>query len=147
MSSTRHTFLAAVHLILEQDGKVLLSRRFNTGYEDGKYSVVAGHIDAGETATTAMVREALEEAGIDIRPEDMQMAHVMHRNGDDRERIDFFIRATKWKGTPCVMENDKCDEMSWYVVDALPENVIPYVRSAIQHIQNGHFYSEFGWDK
>ncbi len=39
--SQRHPFVSAVHLFLERDGQVLLLRRFQTGYEDGNYSVVA----------------------------------------------------------------------------------------------------------
>ena len=34
-----------VYLVLERDGKVLLSLRENTGYEDGKWSLVAGHAE------------------------------------------------------------------------------------------------------
>ena len=35
------------HLLLLKDEQVLLLRRENTGYEDGNYSVVAGHIEGG----------------------------------------------------------------------------------------------------
>ena len=58
--------LVAVHLILVQDSKVLLLRRYNTGYEDGNYGVVAGHLERDEEIVAAMVREAREEAGIEI---------------------------------------------------------------------------------
>ena len=82
--------VAAVHLFLIRDGQVLLLRRYNTGYEDGWYSVIAGHLDGGEEVTAAMRREAREEAGIEIAPEDLRVVGVMHRKATE-ERIDFFL--------------------------------------------------------
>jgi NADH pyrophosphatase NudC (nudix superfamily) len=52
----------AVHLFLLRGEKVLLQRRYQTGYEDGRYSVIAGHLDGGDTVIAAAVREASEEA-------------------------------------------------------------------------------------
>jgi len=134
------------HLILIKDNKILLLRRFNTGYEDGNYSVVAGHLDGDETFVQAMAREAKEEAGIAISPADMEVVHVMHRKCcPGKERIDFFIRAKKWKGEPKNMESHKCDELEWFEIDNLPKNIIPYVKQAINCIRNNVFYSEHGW--
>ena len=73
----------AVHLFLIKDGKILLLRRSNTGYEDGKYSVVAGHIDGDEDEKTAMIREAREEAGIEIARSNIKFAGVMHRKSEN----------------------------------------------------------------
>ena len=73
----------AVHLFLIKDGKILLLRRSNTGYEDGKYSVVAGHIDGDEDAKTAMIREVREEAGIEIARSNIKFAGVMHRKSEN----------------------------------------------------------------
>lgn len=146
MAKDRFKFISAVHLILENDGRILLLRRYNTGYEDGNYSLPAGHIDQGERATTAMVRETKEEIGIDISEGTLETIHVVHRLGDDQERIDFFMRADAWEGEPINGEQDKCDELFWCAMDDLPANIIPYVKSALSHIQNGVFYSEFGWE-
>ncbi len=146
----RFRLISAVHLFLIKDGKILLLRRYNTGYEDGNYSVVAGHLDGDERATEAMVREAKEEAGIEVNEKDLEMVHAMHR-GDlrhkDGERIDFFLKANKWTGEPRIMEEDKADEIRWFNLEEIPENIIPYIASAIKNINNQIFYSEFNWEK
>jgi 8-oxo-dGTP diphosphatase len=148
----RHRFQVtpAVHLILRRRDEILLLRRCDTGYEDGNYSVPAGHLDGAETVTAAMIREANEETGIVISPAGLQVVHVMHRNADHREsgaaeRIDFFLAAARWSGAPANLEPGKCDELAWYPLSDLPGNVVPYVRAALQCYQRGVAYSEFGW--
>jgi ADP-ribose pyrophosphatase YjhB (NUDIX family) len=63
--------IASVYLLFVKDDKILLLRRCNTGYEDGNYGLVAGHLDAHESLTQAAIREAKEESGVDINPEDL----------------------------------------------------------------------------
>lgn len=128
----------------------MLIRRFNTGYEDGNYSLVAGHLDGQETFRRAMVREAKEEADIILEENDLEVAHVMHRlsNFSDigaRERIDVFMTTKKWQGEPKNMEPNKCDEMNWYSFDRLPDNTIPYIKQALECVKNNIFYSEYGF--
>jgi len=142
----RFKLTPATHLLLFRDGKVLLLRRFNTGWEDGNYSVIAGHLDCNETATQAMIREAREEAGIMLKPENLKMVHIMHRKSVDDERVDFFMTAENWSGEPRMMEPHKCDDLSWFDADRLPDNTVAYVRQAIGCVRKGVFYSECGWD-
>ncbi|MBL7164047.1 MAG: NUDIX hydrolase, partial [Anaerolineales bacterium] len=71
-------------------------------------------------------------------------AGVFHRKSDD-ERVDFFLAARQWSGTPQNKEPDKCDQIKWFPVDALPENVIPYVRRALENYLAGISFDEFGW--
>ena len=137
-------FLSAVHVFFLRDAQVLLLRRFNTGYEDGNYSVVAGHLDGGETVIEAAIREAKEEAGVTLRPQDVKVVGAMHRKSND-ERIDFFVTASIWSGQPSNREPDRCDELAWFSIESLPENTIPYVRRALENYQRGVWFDEFGW--
>ena len=140
----RFKLVSAVHLFLIRGHQVLLLRRFNTGYEDGNYSVVAGHLDGGEEVKAAMMREAQEEIGIELDYDDVEINQVMHRLSDD-ERIDFFLHATKWSGEIENKEPHKCDEVSWHALDDLPENVIPYIRRALANYRAGHRFDSFGF--
>ena len=145
MAHRRARFPSAVHLFLIRDGRILLLRRFNTGYEDGNYSVVAGHLDGGEKVRDAAVREAAEEVGILIAPEDVEVVGVMHRKSDD-ERIDWFVAIHRWTGDIRNAEPDKCDNLDWFAPADLPPNTIPYVRRAIENYTRGIWFDSFGWE-
>lgn len=140
----RSTVVAAVHLLLIKENKILLLRRFNTGYEDGNYSVCAGHIEDDELFYNAMIREAKEEIGIIISQDNLKPIQVMHRRSDE-ERIDYFFTASNWEGEIKNMEPNKCDELEWFEFDNLPNNIIPYIKHAIIQYQNGTIFTDFGW--
>ena len=148
MSKERFTLKSAVYLIPVKDGKVLLSRRFNTGWMDGKYSLVAGHLDGGETVSEAMIREAFEEANIKINKEDLIPVKVIHRMSDagSGEYVDFFFVVEKWEGTPTIMEPDKCDDLNWFLIKDLPKNTLPYIKKVIETRNDNPPFFEFGWD-
>lgn len=140
----RYKFISAVYLILIKENKVLLLKRANTGYEDGNYSLVAGHMDGNETIKQAMIREAYEEAGIIIDEKNIEIVAFLHRKTDP-ERLDFFLRCDRWSGEVTNMEPDKCSELSWYDINNLPENIIPCVKKAIENYQNNIMFDNFGW--
>lgn len=141
----RGTYIGSSYLILIQDDKILLLRRCNTGFEDGNYGLPAGHLDGNETAREGGAREVMEEIGIEIKPEDMNVVHVMHRKARKDERIDFFMTSEDYSGEVHNTEPDKCNELSWFSLDELPENTIDYIRQAIICYRKNIFYSEFGY--
>ena len=144
-SSEKFKPYAAAYLVLVKDEHVLLLRRFNTGYQDGSYSLVAGHFEGGETARQCITREAREEAGICIEAKDLKVVHVTHRRYSEREYFDVYVRAENWTGEITNMEPNKCDELSWHSLKNLPENMVPEVKCALENILNGVHYGEFGW--
>ncbi|MCL2702648.1 MAG: NUDIX domain-containing protein [Defluviitaleaceae bacterium] len=135
----------AVHLFLLKENKILLLKRFNTGYEDGNYSVPAGHLDGGEDVFTAMTREAKEESGIDILLENLEIVQVMHRKKETEERIDYFFSCDKWSGCVKNTEPEKCDELIWADIDSLPVNTVDYVFAAINFYRDRVPFTLFGW--
>lgn len=143
----RFKVITAVHLILIENNKILLQRRYNTGYEDGNYSVVAGHVEENESVIEAMQREALEEIGIRINTDDLKIVHVMQRKAPDRESIEYFIVCQKYDGKIKIMEEKKCDEIKFFELHNLPKNTIPYIKKGIEYYLDGKSFSIYGWEK
>jgi 8-oxo-dGTP diphosphatase len=142
----RHASVVDVHLVLVRDGRLLWARRANTGYMDGLFEVVAGHLEAGEDVVAATIREAREEVGIDLRRENLECVHVMHRlTPEGLSRIGFFFRATRWDGEVVNAEPHKCSELLWSPVDVPPTGVVPYLPGAVCAIVNGESFSLYGW--
>ena len=67
------------------------------------------------------------------------------RHVSNEERIDFLLSATEWAGSVSNREPDKCSELHWCILDALPENTIPYMRAALENFRQGRWFAEFGW--
>jgi 8-oxo-dGTP diphosphatase len=138
----------AVELLLIKDDKVLLQRRFKTGYADGKYNPISGHVDRGELATFALIREAKEEAGIDIEEKDLKLVHTQQLvpADDGKEFMYLYFECKKWTGEPKIMEPDKSDDLSWYSFDALPETTIKYIKKGIECYRKNIPYSEVNYN-
>jgi 8-oxo-dGTP pyrophosphatase MutT (NUDIX family) len=138
--------IVAVYLVLRKEDGVLLSKRANTGYQDGKFSMIAGHIDGDELATNAMAREASEEAGIKIDPAKLKLVHIAHRlsrGQSGQERMDLFFELREWEGDIKNLEPHKCAELTWFSLDKLPKNIIPFVGLVLNDIKQNVTYSEY----
>lgn len=137
-------FPIAVHIFLLRGDLVLLLRRSNTGFEDGQLSVVAGHVEPGESVTAAAIREAREEVGIDLAAADLRIVGVLHRRSSD-ERVDFFLACDLDAREPGNAEPTKCSELLWSPVADPSSDTIPYVRAALSNFREGRWFEEFGW--
>ena len=137
--------VAAVYIMFVRENEILLLRRFNTAYEAGNYSFVAGHVDGNESLKQAAIREAREESGATITPEELNLVLTMHRLTPDREQVEFFFEVKHWEGDLKIMEPNKCDDLSWFSREHLPENTIPYIREAIRCYRERIPYYETGF--
>ena len=141
----------ACFVLLRRGNKIAMVLRKNTGYMDGNYGLPAGKGEWFETFTSGAIREAKEEAGVDIAPEDLRFVHMVHRHGEDRftekymDWVDVYFETSVWTGEPYNAEEHKAESLDWIDIDNLPENVVPPVRDALEKIAKKQVYSEYGW--
>jgi 8-oxo-dGTP diphosphatase len=145
MQRERFKIVSYVSLILRKGDDVLLIRRYQTGSNDGLYACAGGGVDGNEPVTHAIIREAREELGIELKKKDLRVVHVLHSKNPTNETIGFFIEAAQWEGEPRNMEPHKCDDVKWMPAKALPENSMPHLKQVMHHVERNSFYSEFGW--
>jgi 8-oxo-dGTP diphosphatase len=145
----RHSVVPAVYVLFRRGNEILLTRRANTGYRDGYYSLPAGHLDGGEPAIIAAIREVKEEVGVDIKPEDLKFIHVQHRVAEERdhERMNLFFETRTWRGEIINAEPHKCDDIRWVPLDALPDNVVSEVKEMLSRVSAGHAYGHYDFPK
>lgn len=134
----RALFRLIVHTFLfDDDGRLLLLRRANTGFLDGYYTLPGGHVDRDEEVARAAVREVREEVGIEIVEVEPVIA-MPYRHG-----VDFLFEARRWHGEARIGEPQLCDDLSWARIDSLPEPTAPFVVKALELRARGAWYHEF----
>ena len=126
-------FKSAVHMIIQDDNKILIQKRRNTKLWNGYYALPAGHIDEGENQYDALIREAKEELNIIINPKDIIKEYTVLRRNYFRidnkvlePYIDFYFEINNYEGIPIINEKDKCDELLWVDINNLPYPFINY---------------------
>jgi 8-oxo-dGTP pyrophosphatase MutT (NUDIX family) len=103
-----------------------------TAFMSGHWaSGAAGHIEYGESVAAAATREAVEELGVVVFPDDVQPLCTVQRTlpgcpDPVEQRVDFFLTAARWSGEPTIREPRKCAELRWCRLDALPEPMVPH---------------------
>jgi 8-oxo-dGTP pyrophosphatase MutT (NUDIX family) len=149
---SKHTIV--VFVFLERDGKYFTLRRSNTNHMSGFYCPPSGRVEQGEDCFSAAVREVKEEAGIDIKAEDLELIHVGHRMADVASKIpyfvDLFFKCSSFKQEPFNAEPDKSDQAVWMnFEDAQGDGRTQqdnYFSHIISNIQKGENLSIFGWN-
>lgn len=125
-------------------------RRFQTGFWDGNYGLPSGHGEPGESIREGVAREAREEIGISIDTRDLEFVLTQNRwcpdPGNPHARVGFYFIPRAFSGQLRNIEPHKCDDLRFFPLANLPENMVPHVRAAIQAYIQGQKYNEFDWD-
>jgi mutator protein MutT len=116
-------------IINDMDEVLLIKRSQGLVMEPGTWSRPGGRVEFGEKVEEAVRREIKEEIGIDV--EVVRFLEITQTIEDGKHWISLGFLARHVSGTPRNMEPGKHDEMRWFPLSKLPENLNSYTRNAI----------------
>ena len=92
----------AVGILLDPQGRVLITRRAPQTHQGGLWEFPGGKVESGETTTDALLRELKEELGVTVLISEPFMT-LQHDYGDQCVCLVVY-RVTSWRGEPSGME-------------------------------------------
>ena len=111
--------------IFDDAGRVLLGKRA----DNGKWAPVSGISDPGESPAATAVREAREEAGVEVVVERVSGVYASPRieypNGDVACYTTTAFRCRYVSGEPRVADDESLD-VRFFSMDALPPDLRPH---------------------
>ncbi|MBQ8952791.1 MAG: NUDIX domain-containing protein [Clostridia bacterium] len=85
-------FLHAIDILRCRDGRYILQQRsLKARHYPGVWDVTGGGVNSGETPLEAGIREAKEELGLTLHPEDMREIHKYYADWDDGSGLILYV--------------------------------------------------------
>ncbi len=112
-------------VILNSEGSVFLAKRGpEAGNERHKWEFPGGGVEFGERLEDAVTREVMEEYGFEIKVESL-IDVVNHILPDEKQHWVSPTFLCRYKsGTPTIREPHKCEEIGWFSLDEIPEDLL-----------------------
>jgi NAD+ diphosphatase len=101
-------------IVLVRDGaRVLLARK--SIWAPGRYALIAGFVDNGESLEAAVAREVKEEVGVDVK--DVQYVGSQNWPFPSQLMVGFVAA---YAGGEIAVDRDELEDARWFPGDALP---------------------------
>jgi ADP-ribose pyrophosphatase YjhB (NUDIX family) len=147
--------IVSVYMLFAKGDTILMARRINKKYMSDHYTVPTGHVDniidgdkfTVESPTDAVIREGLEEAGIHINRDDIELVLTQMKPSIDgpEPRLCLYFKITNWIGNLVNTEPEYADNFDFYPLDDLPQPLMPELVSAFRAIKEKRALDEFGY--
>ena len=108
-----HLHPAVIILVLDGD-RCLLARK--PGWAPGRYSLVAGFVDNGESLEGAVAREVKEEVGVDVK----EIQYVGSQNWPFPSQLMIGFLA-QYAGGEVAIDPEELEDARWFARDNLPD--------------------------
>ena len=119
-----------VGVMIFKDNKVLLGHRHSDPQKadsqlqgEGTWTMPGGKLDFKEELEDAAYREVLEETGIKIDKEKIEIISVTNDTVTDAHFVTIGFLCKNFEGEPKVMEPDEITEWRWFDLNNLPSPI------------------------
>jgi len=118
-------------LIFNKEGRVLLQRRD----DDNLWGNPGGSVDLGETIYDTVIREVLEETGLEIYEGDLELfniysgedQHHIYSNGDELYGVNIVFKTNKYSGHLEARDGES-KELKFFDIKDIPNDIIkPFI--------------------
>lgn len=130
--------LAVIHRAPDE---VLLIRRRG----GGRWTLPGGRLEPQESWRGCAIRETEEEAGLLLQGDAVENELVLHCKDRSGIRIYYFARWFRYQGKLQNCEPHLHDELAWWRLDALPENMASPIKSGLTAVLQGSGVLEAGF--
>lgn len=141
VKSLRSDLPCGINFIItnEKNELLLLKRKAVVG--DGTWSLCGGHLKVNETFEETAVRETLEELGIIVKLEDVEVFSLADTYVN-RRYLQIGVIIKKYEGIPKIMEPGKASDLKWFNKDNLPDNLFYAIEPQIRLYFKNKFYDK-----
>ena len=122
----------AVAVIVNQQDKVLITRRSAAQHQGNKWEFPGGKVEDDETSQQALFREIKEELGLEILSAAL-LTTITHQYHDKQVQLDVY-EVKGWQGEPEALEGQP---MRWVEKPELNQYEFPQANAKILNVLLG----------
>lgn len=132
-------------MVFDAAGRVFLAQRGPLAKnERGCWEFPGGSVDYGERLEDAIIREFMEEYGMQIGK--LQLLHVVDHilTAEGQHWISPTYLAHHLRGEPSIREPGKCSAIGWFLIEDLPTPLSLVSEQDVLHYLQGPWRQDHG---
>jgi 8-oxo-dGTP diphosphatase len=135
-------------VMILKDNKILLGQRHVDPEKaqslmngEGTWTMPGGKLDFGESFEAGGQREVMEETGIHIELEDLEVISLSNDIVPNAHFVTIGLLCTKFEGEAKVMEPDEITKWEWFDLDHLPSPLFKPSEKVVENYKAGRVYN------
>ncbi len=134
-------------VMILKDNKILLGQRHvdpakadSELHGEGTWTMPGGKLEFGEDFIQGAKREVLEETGVDISNEHIEVISLSNDMVPDAHFVTIGLICRAFNGEAQVTEPDEITQWKWFTLDDLPSPLFEPSQKILLNYKEGKFY-------